>query len=74
MNEFSGLQNEYLRLTGDVTKTQGLMFAKQQIDFAIKNKAIITARTVVARVESIPLSPSLAKIATSEAKKAERSA
>ena len=39
VNEFSELQNEYTRLTGDVTKTQSLTFAKQQIDFAIKNKA-----------------------------------
>ena len=39
VNEFSALQNEYTRLTGDVRKTQNLTFAKQQIDFAIKNKA-----------------------------------
>lgn len=39
VNEFSELQNEYARITGDLTKTQSLTFAKQQIDFAIKNKA-----------------------------------
>lgn len=39
VNEFAELQNEYARLTGDLTKTQSLTFAKQQIDFAIKNNA-----------------------------------
>lgn len=39
VNEFAQLQNDYARLTGDVTKTQSLTFAKQQIDFAIQNKA-----------------------------------
>ncbi len=39
VNEFSQLQNEYQKLSGDVAKGRNLTFAKQQIEFAIKNKA-----------------------------------
>lgn len=51
VNEFSELQNEYLKLSGDIAKNKSLTFAKQQIDFAIKNKARRYAPKALNRAE-----------------------
>lgn len=51
VNEFSQLQNEYLKLTTDVAKTRSLAQAKQQIALAIKNKARRYAPRALNRAE-----------------------
>lgn len=51
VKQFTALQNEYLFLSGDLVKTKNLSFAKQQIQFALNNKAKRYAPRALNRAE-----------------------